>query len=102
VGETKDEKQASLARLMHTLRSDMLKKCALIDFGDENSTLVILTGIQINMPRPFDDFLPIEFYITNKDGTKENVFAKAFASSMSRAVIARSRPPMPPKEEADC
>ena len=87
-GETEDEKQASLARLMHQLGSDMLDKCVSVDFGDDSSTLIVLTGIQINMPRPFDDFfLPMQFYIMKKDGTKEDVFKEAFADAMSKAVL---------------
>ena len=83
VGETENEKQSSLARLMHKIGSDMLEKCVSVDFGDDKSTLVILTGIQINMPRPFDDFfLPIEFYIMKKDGSKEDVFEEAFGPSI--------------------
>lgn len=94
VGETEDAKQASLARLMHRLGSDMLDRCVAVNFGDENSTLIVLTGIQINMPRPFDDFfLPMEFTIRKKDGTQEDVFDEAFASMMNKARIAKSRPP---------
>ena len=79
VGETECEKQASLAKFMHKIGSDMLKNCVNMEFGSDQSTLVILTGIQINMPSPFCDFfLPIEFYIMKKDGSKEDVFEEAF------------------------
>lgn len=84
VGETECAKQASLAHLMHTTGSGMLKRCVSTDFGDENSTLVILTGIQVNMPSPFDDFfLPMEFYIMKKDGSVEDVFEEAFGEAMA-------------------
>eukprot|EP00977_Amphora_coffeiformis_P005365 scaffold1143_cov177-Amphora_coffeaeformis.AAC.21 len=79
VGETECAKQASLARYMHKIGTNLLDKCVGTDFGSEQSTLVVLTGIQINMPRPFTDyFLPMEFYILKKDGTKEDVFEEAF------------------------
>lgn len=78
VGETECAKQASLARFMHRTASDLLSKCVGMDFGTDKSTLLILTGIQINMPRPFCDFfLPLEFFIMKKDGTKEDVFEEA-------------------------
>lgn len=79
VGETECAKQASLARFMHEIGADLLSKCVSTDFGSDGSTLVVLTGIQINMPRPFCDyFLPIDFTIAKKDGTKEDVFEEAF------------------------
>jgi hypothetical protein len=79
VGNTENEKQASLIRLIHRLGHDMLKRCVGVDYGSEKSTLVVLTGIQINMPRPFEDFfLPIDFYILKKNGEKEDVFEEAF------------------------
>ena len=85
VGETECAKQASLARLMHTVASDLLSKCVSVDFGSEKSTLVVLTGIQINMPRLFDDFfLPVDFFIMKKDGTKEDVFEEAFGEKKSQ------------------
>lgn len=78
-GETEDAKQASLARLMHKTGTDLLSKCVSMDFGTDQSTLIVLTGIQINMPRPFADFfLPLEFYIQKKDGSTEDVFEEAF------------------------
>jgi hypothetical protein len=64
---------------MHRIGSGMLSKCVSMDFGCDRSTLVILTGILINMLRPFEDFfLPLEFHITKKDGSKEDVFEEAF------------------------
>ena len=78
-GKTENQKQASLAKFMHEIGSDLLSKCVSTDFGSDKSTLVVLTGIQINMPRPFCDFfLPIQFFIMKKDGSKEDVFEEAF------------------------
>ena len=48
-GDTECAKQASLARFMHKIGSEMLHNCVSTDFGCEKSSLVILTGIQINM-----------------------------------------------------
>lgn len=84
VGETECSKQASLARFMHEIGADLLSKCVNMEFGSDKSTLVVLTGIQINMPRPFCDFfLPIEFFIMKKDGGKEDVFEEAFGPRAS-------------------
>lgn len=79
IGETENAKQASLARCMHSVASGLLTKCVSVDFGCDTSTLVILTGIQINMPDPFDDFfLPVDFYVMKKDGSQEDLFEEAF------------------------
>eukprot|EP00566_Odontella_aurita_P013416 CAMPEP_0113563608 /NCGR_PEP_ID=MMETSP0015_2-20120614/21162_1 /TAXON_ID=2838 /ORGANISM="Odontella" /LENGTH=449 /DNA_ID=CAMNT_0000465605 /DNA_START=176 /DNA_END=1525 /DNA_ORIENTATION=- /assembly_acc=CAM_ASM_000160 len=79
VGETECAKQASLARFMHRIGEELLDKCVGTNFGSEESTLIVMTGIQINMPRPFDDyFFPIDFYIQRKDGSREDVFEEAF------------------------
>ena len=78
-GDTECTKQASLARFMHKIGSEMLHNCASTDFGSEKSSLVILTGIQINMPDTFVDFfMPLEFFIMKKGGTKEDLFEEAF------------------------
>ena len=79
VGKSECARQANLARFMHEVGSGLLSKCINTDFGCNKSTLVVLTGIQINMPFPFCDFfLPIEFFIMKKDGSKEDVFEEAF------------------------
>lgn len=48
-------------------------------WGGDLSKLSILTGIQISMPEPHEDyFLPLSFEIHSKDGTIENVFEETF------------------------
>jgi hypothetical protein len=49
-------KQANLARANYEIANEMLKKIVSLNFGDDDSTLVILTGIQVNMPRAFGKF----------------------------------------------
>ena len=67
---TEDERQAELAMQTWKIGKKMLDKIINTDFGDENSKLMVLTGIQINMPREFEDFfLPLSFDMHSKDGT---------------------------------
>jgi hypothetical protein len=78
---SKDEntKQAQLARQTHEISKSMLDKIVNVNFGGSNSTLVILSGIQINMPRPLDDyFQPLHFYVISKDGQHTSLFEEAF------------------------
>jgi hypothetical protein len=49
-------KQANLARTNYEIANEMLEKITSLDFGSDESTLVILSGIQINMPRAFGKF----------------------------------------------
>jgi hypothetical protein len=72
--EDKNKQQAELVTHLHDVAHDMLDEIINVDFGHSNSTLVVLTGIQINMPRPFDDlFKPLSFYIVKKDGSREDL-----------------------------
>mmetsp|Transcript_12718 Transcript_12718/g.20025 ORF Transcript_12718/g.20025 Transcript_12718/m.20025 type:complete len:112 (+) Transcript_12718:1-336(+) len=72
-------KQANLARATYDIANDMLQKIVSLEFGSDESTLVILTGIQINMPRVFEDyFQPLSFEIHRKDGTVTNLFDETF------------------------
>jgi hypothetical protein len=78
---SKDEnaKQAQLSRQTHEISKSMLDKIINVDFGGSNSTLVVLSGIQINMPRPFDDyFQPLHFYVITKDGERISLFEETF------------------------
>ncbi|KAL3908797.1 MAG: hypothetical protein SGARI_002903 [Bacillariaceae sp.] len=87
VGETESEKQASLARVMHQVGSDLLDKNISFDFGDDKSTVVVLSGVQVNMPDPFCDyFLPMQFYILKKDGSKEDIFEESFGFKASDCI----------------
>jgi hypothetical protein len=55
VAEDNTTKQTNLARANYEIANEMLKIVS-FNFGDDDSTLVILTGIQINMPRAFGKF----------------------------------------------
>lgn len=74
-------KQARLATVVHSIGQKMLHNIASMDFGDEDSTLIILTGIQINMPRPFEDyFQPLGFQVRTKDGQKIDLMEECFST----------------------
>ena len=79
VAKDENTKQAELARQMHTIANKMLRKIVNVDFGSEQSTLAILTGIQINMPEPMEDyFQPLSFYVMDKQGQEMHLFEEAF------------------------
>lgn len=60
----------------------MLYKIVSTNFGSDKSKLMVLTGIQINMPRPHDDyFQPLTFDLYSKDGSKIDLFEQAFHAS---------------------
>lgn len=82
LSQTENEKQASIAHHVHDIAKKMLDDIVNVDFGGEHSTLVVLTGVQINMPRPFDDFFqPLSFYIMNKNGETFDIFEDTFGRS---------------------
>lgn len=79
--------QARLARRMHTVASSMLEKIVNTSFGGDSSTLVILTGIQINMPEPHTDyFQPLSFYVLDKKMNKEDWFQSTFGANPAKVV----------------
>mmetsp|Transcript_40424 Transcript_40424/g.40999 ORF Transcript_40424/g.40999 Transcript_40424/m.40999 type:complete len:81 (+) Transcript_40424:233-475(+) len=71
---------AALSKETYKIGKTMLDKIVSTDGrGGDLSKLSILTGIQINLPEPHEDFfLPLLFEIHSKDGTIENVFEEAF------------------------
>jgi len=74
-------RMSDLAKNMHAIAKNMLDKIVNPFFGGPESTLVILTGIQINMPKPFEDFFqPRQFYVLKKDGKKEDLFRETFGT----------------------
>mmetsp|Transcript_17758 Transcript_17758/g.26898 ORF Transcript_17758/g.26898 Transcript_17758/m.26898 type:complete len:341 (-) Transcript_17758:187-1209(-) len=78
-----NSQQAELVRQCHRIGKDMLDQIVNVDFGSDTSTLVVLTGVQINMPRPFDDyFQPLSFFTLDKKGGETDLFAKTFGSSV--------------------
>lgn len=81
-GKDENEVQASLAYEMHQLSSTMLNKIVWLDFGGRDSTVVILTGIQINTPDPMEDyFQPLRFYVKGKRGGESivDLFEETFS-----------------------
>ena len=62
----------------------MLDRICTMDFGDDNTQLMVLTGIQINMPKPFDGFFQtISFHIRNKKGEVQDLFDEAIGGDVS-------------------
>lgn len=77
--------QAMAVRVAHDVGRDMLARICTMDFGDDNTQLMVLTGIQINMPKPFDGFFqPITFHIRNKKGEVKDLFEEAFGGDVRR------------------
>lgn len=77
--ESKNAMQAMAAKVTHDIGRDMLNKCTTMNFGSKDSQLLVLTGIQINMPKPFDGFFqPISFQIRNKNGQMRDLFKETF------------------------
>lgn len=74
-----NDRQAELARQTHQIGKDMLEQCLSTEFGDANSMLFVLTGIQINMPFEFEDyFQPLSFEVRKKDGSVIDLYQDAF------------------------
>jgi len=74
-----NSKQAELVRQTSHIGREMLDECLHTNFGDENSMLFVLTGIQINMPFDFEDyFQPLSFEIRKKDGSVIDLFQQTF------------------------
>jgi len=76
--------QAELARQTHSIGKNMLDEIVSIDFGDDNSMLFVMSGIQINMPFDFEDyFQPLSFEVQKKDGSVVDLFAQTFGYQKS-------------------
>jgi hypothetical protein len=77
--ESENSMQAMAAKVTHDIGRDMLNEINTMDFGGKDSQLLLLTGIQINMPQPFDGFFqPISFQIRNKNGQMRDLFRETF------------------------
>ena len=75
--------QAMAARVAHDVGRAMLDRICTMDFGHDNTQKMILTGIQINMPKPFDGFFqPISFQIRNKKGEVKDLFEETFGDDV--------------------
>jgi hypothetical protein len=78
-GTDNDAVQAELARQTYDIGKKMLDKVISTNFGNGKGLLCVLSGIQINMPRPFEDyFQPISFMIYRKDEEPVDILPKAF------------------------
>jgi len=67
--KTEDEKMKALVHQIWKIgKYMMLDDIVHANFGGKNSKLLVLTGIQINMPRPYQDmFQPLTFTMLSKD-----------------------------------
>lgn len=87
-GEGANTQQALLATHMHEVAKTMLDKIVTLDFGGSNSTLTILTGIQINMPEPMEDyFQPLSFYTMDKLQGNIDLFEQTFGMVSPRKQV---------------
>lgn len=70
---TENEQQAALALHTHAIGKTMLDSIVNMNFGGPNSKLLILSGIQINMPSSSheDYFLPLSFDLHTKTANNE-------------------------------
>jgi hypothetical protein len=75
-----DAVQTELAMQTYDIGKKMLDKVLNTNFGNGKGLLCVLTGIQINMPRPFEDyFCPISFDIYKKNAPDPiDLMPKAF------------------------
>jgi hypothetical protein len=77
--EDENDQQCELARQTWEIGKKMLNTVVSSDFGGEHSTLLVLTGIQINMPRPFADFFqPLSFELQAKGKRTVDLFEETF------------------------
>jgi hypothetical protein len=84
---TNNEQQASLAHEVWGISKDMLDNVVSTNFGSDKSKLMLLTGIQINMPRPHNDyFQPLTFEVHMKDGTVIDLFEDAFGIAKPKVI----------------
>lgn len=73
------DRQAELVKQTWEIGKHMLDSIISTDFGCDKSTLLVLTGIQINMPSPHKDyFQPLTFDLHRKDGTVIDLLPETF------------------------
>ena len=76
---TKNDRQTQLVREMQSIGKERIDGMASVNFGGPNSRLFVLSGIQINMPHPFEDYFePLSFEMHHKNGTITDLYAKTF------------------------
>jgi hypothetical protein len=77
-----NERQAELASQTWAIGKTMLDRVVSTDFGSDSSTLLLLTGIQINMPRPHEDFFqPLSFELHRKTGEVIDLLEETFGKT---------------------
>mmetsp|Transcript_26176 Transcript_26176/g.56695 ORF Transcript_26176/g.56695 Transcript_26176/m.56695 type:complete len:355 (-) Transcript_26176:29-1093(-) len=91
-GKDENARQAMLARETHGIGKEMLDNIVSTDFGCDKSMLIVLTGIQLNMPFDFEDYFePISFEVRKSDGTVIDVFERTFGKKKATAYDSTTR-----------
>ena len=76
---SENHQQQVLVEAMHTLGKTKLDAICNVDFGGASSCLFVLSGIQINMPHPLEDYFePLSFEMHRKNGTIVDLYPKTF------------------------
>jgi len=84
--EDLNERQAELAMQCYDIAKRLLDEIVSTEFG--GGKLIVLTGVQINMPRPMNDyFQPKEFYILQKGQEKVDLYDETFGSFCRESII---------------
>jgi hypothetical protein len=84
--EDPNERQAELAVQCYDIAKNLLDEIVSTEFG--TGKLVIITGIQINMPRPMNDyFQPKEFYVLQRGKEKIDLFDETFGGFCRESII---------------
>jgi len=90
-------RQAELAKQTYEIAQVFLDKIIDPNFGKtygKNGKLIILGGVQINMPRPMPDyFMPIRFEIRQLGEPTVDLMDAAFAGVTTPMVVAEGIPP---------
>ena len=84
INDAPDEnaRQAQLAIQTYEIANEFLNKVVNTDFGTSNSKLIILGGVQINMPVPMPDyFMPIRYEIHQKGKQTLDLLGPAFTDA---------------------
>lgn len=90
-------RQAELAKQTYEIAQVFLDKVVNTEFGDKNGKLIILGGVQVNMPRPMPDyFMPMKFEIRQHGKPTIDILKKAFGHIEIPVTEAPRVPPIPP------
>lgn len=84
INEESDENKRQAALSIHTyeIARTFLDTIVTTDFGSANGRLIILGGVQINMPRPMSDFFcPLNFEIRQTGKETIDLMTEAFGSN---------------------